>query len=145
MGDESDYPFKFVDYKDRLNREGRSANTTWLHEFKDVNPGDEPHKDLAKINPRDAEALGLADGDEVAIESPAGTIESEVKLWEGVRPGTIAKTWGQGHWAYGQIASEEFGEEARGGSNNEIIGAEYDRLSGSSVFYGDVWVDIKKR
>ncbi|MFC6752696.1 molybdopterin-dependent oxidoreductase [Halorubrum tibetense] len=145
MGEESEYPFKFVDYKDRLNREGRSANTTWLHEFKDVNPGDEPYKDLTKLNPRDAEALGLEDGDEIVIRSPAGEIESEVKRWEGVRPGTVTKTWGQGHWAYGQVASEEFGEEARGGSNNEIIGAEYDRLSGSSVFYGDVWVDIEKR
>ncbi len=145
MGDEDDYPFKFVDYKDRLNREGRSANTTWLHEFKDANPGDEPWKDVAKLNPRDGETLGIETGDEVVIESPAGEIEVEAKLWEGVRPGTIAKTWGQGHWAYGQVASEEFGEKARGGHNNRIIGAEYDRLSGSSVYYGDVQVNIEKR
>ncbi len=145
MGDAEAYPFKFVDHKDRLNREGRSANTTWLHEFRDVNPGDEPNKDVTKINPRDAAELGLEDGDPIVIRSPAGEIESEAKLWEGVRPGTVAKTWGQGHWAYGQVAAEEFGEAARGGSNNMVIGADYDRLSGSSVYYGDVQVAIEKR
>ncbi|EMA46594.1 molybdopterin-dependent oxidoreductase [Halobiforma nitratireducens] len=144
MGDDGDYPFKFVDYKDRLNREGRSANATWLHEFKDVNPGDEPWEDVAKLNPRDAAELGIEDGDEIRISSPAGEIEVTAKLWEGVKPGTVAKTWGQGHWAYGRVASEEFGEEEHGGSNNRLIGAEYDRLSGSSVFYGDVCVDVEK-
>ena len=145
MGDTDEYPLKFVDYKDRLNREGRSANTTWLHEFKDVNPGDEPGKDVAKLNPRDGRRLGIETGDKIVIKSPSGEIKSEAKLWEGVRPGTVAKTWGQGHWAYGTVASEEFGEEARGGSNNRIIGAEYDRLSGSSVYYGGVQVRVEKR
>ena len=144
MGDESEYPFNFVDYKDRLNREGRSANTPWAQEFNDVNPGDEPGKDIAKLNPRDGERLGLETGDEVRISSPAGENVVEVKLWEGIRPGTVAKTWGQGHWAYGRVAAEEFGEEARGGSNNRLISAEYDRLSGSSVYYGDVRVDVEK-
>jgi len=57
----------------------------------------------------------------------------------------VAKTWGQGHWAYGSEASEEMGEEARGSHNNRIIGAEYDRLSGSSVYYGSVQVRIEKQ
>ena len=144
IGDEEEYPFNFVDYKDRLNREGRSANTTWLHEFKAITPGDEPGKDVAKLNPRDAERLDIEDGETVRISSPAGEVEVEAKLWEGVKPGTVAKTYGQGHWAYGRNASEEFGEEARGAHNNRIISAEYDRLSGSSVYYGDVRVDVEK-
>ena len=145
MGNSDEYPFKFVDYKDRLNREGRAANTTWLHEFRDVNPGDEPWADVAKLNPRDGRRLGIETGDEIVIRSPAGEIETTAKLWEGVRPGTVAKTWGQGHWAYGSEAAEEFGEAARGSHNNRIIGAEYDRFSGSSVFYGDVQVSVEKR
>ena len=145
MGDPEEYPFTFVDHKDRLNREGRSANTTWLHEFRDVNPGDEPGEDVAKLNPRDAERLGIETGDRIVIRSPAGEIETTAKRWEGVRPGTVVKTWGQGHWAYGSEASEEFGGTPRGSHNNRVIGAEYDRLSGSSVFYGDVQVDIEKR
>ena len=39
-GSEAEYPFTFIDYKSRLNREGRSANLTWYQEFKKVDPGD---------------------------------------------------------------------------------------------------------
>ncbi len=145
MGDTEDFPMKFVDHKDRLGREGRSANVWWSLEYKDVNPGDVPYTDVAKINPRDARERGIEDGDEIVINSPVGEIETVAALFEGIRPGTVAKTWGQGHWAYGQRASEEMGEEAKGGHNNRIIGAEYDRLSGSSVFYGDVQVEIEKK
>jgi len=145
LGDGGEFPMKFVDHKDRLGREGRSANVWWSLEYKDVNPGDVPYTDVAKINPRDARQRGIEDGDEIVISSPAGEIETTARLWEGIRPGTVAKTWGQGHWAYGQRASEEMGEEAKGGHNNLVIGAEYDRLSGSSVFYGDVQVDIERR
>jgi hypothetical protein len=34
LGNEKEYPFLFVDHKSRLNREGRSANCTWYHEFR---------------------------------------------------------------------------------------------------------------
>ncbi|WP_138005534.1 molybdopterin-dependent oxidoreductase [Halalkalirubrum salinum] len=145
MGDPEEYPLKFVDHKSRLGREGRAHNTTWVYEFNDVNPGDEPDMEVAKINPKDAAELGIENGDDIVIKSPAGENETTAKLWEGVRPGTVAKTWGQGHWAYGTEASEEFGEEPRGSHNNRIIGAEYDRLSGSSVYYGNVQVKIEKR
>lgn len=36
-------------------------------------------------------------------------------------------------------------EEAKGGHNNHVICAEHDRLIGSSVFYGDVQVDIEPK
>ena len=56
-GDEAEYPFVFVDYKSRLNREGRSANCTWYQELRDVDPGDEAWDDVAKFNPVDAETM----------------------------------------------------------------------------------------
>ena len=143
LGDEAEYPYKFVDYKSGLNREGRSANCTWYHEFADVDPGSEPHDDLTLLNPRDAEDLGVENGDTIRISSPVGEIEGTVKLWEGIRPGAIGKPYGMGHWAYGQVASEEFGDEAKGSHNNTIIGAEYDRLSGSSAYYGGVRVAVE--
>ena len=64
LGDEKEYPFLFVDHKSRLNREGRSANCTWYQEFKDVDPGDATWDDVAKINPVDANKLGLKNGDQ---------------------------------------------------------------------------------
>ncbi|HEY0884305.1 MAG TPA: molybdopterin-dependent oxidoreductase, partial [Ramlibacter sp.] len=88
-GSVQDYPFAFVDYKSRLNREGRSANLPWYQEFKKVDPGDVSWNDVVKMNPADGEKLGLKTGDMVRITSPAGTIVSQLRLWEGVRPGTV--------------------------------------------------------
>lgn len=144
MGASTEYPFIFVDHKSRLNREGRSANCTWYHEFKDLDPGDNAWDDVAKINPKDARALGLQNGDKIRITSPTGKLECTAKLWEGVRPGTIAKCYGQGHWAYGRIASKKFGKEPRGGNNNDVIPALYDRLSGSTVRHAATRVKIEK-
>jgi anaerobic selenocysteine-containing dehydrogenase len=143
-GDEKEYPFIHVDYKSRLNREGRSANCTWYHDFKDLDPGDETWQDVAKINPRDAKPLGIKNGDTVKLTSPTGSLTCTAKLWEGVRPGTIAKCYGQGHWAYGRVASKEFGKVPRGGSSNDLIPAQYDRLSGSTAYYATTRIKIEK-
>jgi anaerobic selenocysteine-containing dehydrogenase len=143
-GDEGQYPFVFVDHKSRLNREGRTPNCTWYYEFKDVDPGDEIWQDVAKINPIDAKKLDIKTGDEIKITSDTGNLTCTAKLWEGVRPGTVAKCYGQGHWAYGAVAAKEFGKVPRGGSNNDLIPAVYDRLSGSTVRHAGVRVKIEK-
>ncbi len=134
-GDAKEFPLKLVDYKSRLNREGRSANCAWYQELKDYDPGDKAWDDVAKINPLDADLYGIEEGNRIKIISPTGEIECTASLWEGTQPGTIAKCYGQGHWAYGKIASKKFGRVPRGGNNNTIIPADYDRLSGSSAFY----------
>ncbi|HJL87143.1 MAG TPA: hypothetical protein QF623_08440, partial [SAR324 cluster bacterium] len=52
-------------------------------------------------------------------------------------PGTVAKCFGQGHWAYGRIAAQDYHSAIpRGGSNNLLMPDEYDRLSGSTVRNG---------
>lgn len=143
VGDSKEYPLIFIDAKSRLNREGRSQNVSWYYEFKMVDPGDEKMKDVAKINPIVAQQLGLKDGDKIRLISEQGSIESEVKLWEGIRPGFISKTYGQGHWAYGRTASVDFKKGlSRGGNNNEILPDEYDRISGSTARNGG-YVGIK--
>ncbi len=136
LGEEDEYPLVLVDYKSRMNREGRSANCSWYYELKDVDPGDEKWDDVAKINPRDATILGFQGGEKVRLISPTGSLECTLKVWEGVPPGTVSKTFGQGHWAYGRIAAQNFQEGLpRGGNNNDILPADYERLSGSSAFY----------
>ena len=136
-GSYQDFPFDFIDYKSRLNREGRSANLTWYHEFKKVDPGDVSWDDVLKMNPADGRKLGLKTGDTVKVASPTGSITVKLKLWEGVRPGTVAKCYGQGHWAYGRVAARDYGKAIpRGGNNNEILVDDYDRLSGSTARNG---------
>ena len=136
-GGEKEYPFTFIDYKSRLNREGRSANTAWYQEFKKVDVGDESWDDVVKINPVDAKRLGIKTGDTVRLTSTTGSIVTKAKLWEGLRPGTIAKCYGQGHWAYGRVAAKDYAKaQPRGGNNNELLVDDYDRLSGSTARNG---------
>jgi anaerobic selenocysteine-containing dehydrogenase len=136
-GSMADFPLTFIDYKSRLNREGRSQNVPWYQEFKKVDPGDVSWGDVVKMNPVDGAKLGLKNGDNVTITSITGTINCQLKLWEGVRPGTVAKCYGQGHWAYGRVAAKDFAKAIpRGGNNNEILVDDYDRLSGATARNG---------
>jgi len=136
-GSDKEYPFTFIDYKSRLNREGRSQNTTWYQEFKKVDVGDKSWDDVAKINPRDAKKLGIRNGDTIRLTSTTGSIVTKALLWEGVRPGTVAKCYGQGHWAYGRVAAKDYAKaQPRGGNNNELLVDDYDRLSGATARNG---------
>ena len=136
-GSLGDYPFTFIDYKSRLNREGRSQNLPWYQEFKKVDPGDVSWADVIKMNPADGAKLGLKTGDTVRVTSPAGAMVTQLKLWEGVRPGTVAKCFGQGHWAYGRVATRDYAKaQPFGANNNEILVDDYDRLSGSTARNG---------
>ncbi|MHC4457729.1 MAG: molybdopterin dinucleotide binding domain-containing protein, partial [Planctomycetota bacterium] len=96
------------------------------------------------LNPIDGKKLGIKNGDTIRLISKTGQIECHAMLWEGTRPGTVAKCYGQGHWAYGRVASKQFGKTPRGGNNNDIIPADYDRLSGSTAFYGITRVKVVK-
>ena len=135
-GNEREYPFVFIDYKSKLNREGRSQNCTWYYEFKKVDVGDRSWDDALQINPQDASKLGISDGDKVEITSTTSSIRATAKFSEGVRPGTVAKSYGQGHWAYGAVASDYARATPKGGNNNQLIPEEYERLSGSTARNG---------
>ncbi len=132
-----EYPFDFIDYKSRLNREGRSQNLPWYQEFKKVDPGDVSWEDVIKMNPADGAKLALRTGDMVKVTSSLGSIVVKLKLWEGVRPGTVTKAYGQGHWAYGRVATRDYARALPlGGNNNEILVDDYDRLSGATARNG---------
>ncbi|MCB2215288.1 molybdopterin-dependent oxidoreductase [Desulfofustis glycolicus] len=136
-GSEAEYPLLFIDYKSRLNREGRSQNAPWYYEFKHVDPGDVGGQDTLRLHPTDATQLGIKDGDRVRITSMGGSGEAVARVWEGVRPGTVSKSYGQGHWAYGRTAASDFAKgTARGINNNTIIPWELERLSGSNARNG---------
>jgi anaerobic selenocysteine-containing dehydrogenase len=108
MARKEEFPFDLLDMKSRFNREGRSANLPWYYTFKKCDPGDLVDQDVIQINPADAVTLGIAEGDMVRVTSVIGSLEVRARLWEGVQPGTVAKCFGQGHWAYGRVASKDF-------------------------------------
>lgn len=136
-GSESEFPFVFSQHRSIVNLEGRSANALLYHKLKRLDPGDEPGDDVVKIHPSDMERLGLRSGDAVRVSSPEGSIVVRAKAWGGTRPGVVVKCYGQGHWAYGQVAARDFERGIpRGGNNNEIIPAEWERASGATARHG---------
>lgn len=136
-GDEKNYPFVFVDYKSRLNREGRNQNCPWYQEFKHVDIGNIGWDDVLQINPKDARKLGINEGDMVKVTTTTGSYKVKIRLWEGITPGSVAKCFGQGHWAYGKVAAKDYRKNIpRGVNNNEIMPLETERLSGSNVRNG---------
>lgn len=145
-GDRTTYPFDLIDMKSRFNREGRSANLPWYYTFKKCDPGDLVEDDVIQLNPADAARLGIQEGDRVQVSSVIGSLIVRARLWEGVQPGTAAKCYGQGHWAYGRVAARDFKKfEPRGANFNEIMPDEYDRLTGSTARNGGyTGVSIKK-
>ena len=92
---------------------------------------------MLQINPADARKLGIADGDMVKVTSVVGSLTVRARLWEGIRPGTVAKCYGQGHWAYGRVAAADYAaSRPRGANFNEIMPDDYDRLIGTTARNG---------
>jgi len=145
-GSVEEYPLTFIDVKSRFNREGRSQNLPWYYIFRRLDPGDMNWDDRLRINPQDAASLGISDGDDVKITTVKSVTYSKALLWEGIQPGTVAKTYGPGHWAYGRFASKDYSNAVPNGlNNNEILIDDYDRISGSTARNGGfVGVKVEK-
>lgn len=81
------------------------------------------------INRKDAQRLGLRDGDVVRIQSPTFdgefeiypgvkvAVEGRVRAIEGIAPGSVAVSWHYGHWAYGARDVVIDGQVVKGDAN----------------------------
>ena len=83
---------------------------------------------LAEINSQTARWLGIKDGEMVWVESPFGGIKVKARVIEGILPGVVSIASGQGHYYNGRWANNI------GVNPNDIIGVDYDRLSGQPAF-----------
>ncbi len=104
--DDGDFDLSLITFKEIWEGQSRSRGSDWLQ--KAVAP-----KNYLQMNSRDADARGIKSGDSARIVSatlPTGAFDlgdgrtynvvAEVKVMEGMRPGTIGLSW-RGHWAYG--------------------------------------------
>jgi len=76
-------------------RELRSHNS-WMHNSEKLMRG-ELRRHSARIHPADAAALGIEDGDRCRIASANGEIETEARVTDEIKRGTIAVPHGWGH------------------------------------------------
>jgi anaerobic selenocysteine-containing dehydrogenase len=124
--DDEAFPFRIIG-----SRELRSQNS-WLHNSSRLVPHD--RTPAALLNPDDAAAAGIADGDEATIESAQGTISMVVKTTSDVSPGTVVVPHGWGHAGGWQRAN------AAGGTNSNILTSvapdDIERIAGMSILNG---------
>ena len=102
---DDEYPLTLITYKSILGGQSRTLpNNYWLSQIWPENH--------VELNPKDAEVIGVKEGDAVRIVSatnPDGAwsigrekyTEGKVKLTEGLKPGVVNVSWHFGHWAYG--------------------------------------------
>jgi anaerobic selenocysteine-containing dehydrogenase len=128
LGDKEKYPFVLLPYQPLMTIENGSQNYPWAQEIFLPMQGigwDTP----VEMNSETAKSLKLQDGNVVWVESPFQKIKAKLKCSEGVHPGVVAIPFGQGHYSYGKW------QKGIGVNPNEIIGVDYDSISGQAAFF----------
>jgi len=128
LGDADTYPLTLLPYQPLPQVENSSQNYPWAQEMFLVMHG-QGWNNYAEMNRHTARELGISDGDEVWVESPFNKIKAKARVFEGLHPGVVAIATGQGHYAYGEW------QTGIGVNPNEIIGVDYDRLSGQAACF----------
>jgi thiosulfate reductase/polysulfide reductase chain A len=128
LGDGNSYPLLISTYQPLSNIENGSQNYPWAQEIFLVMHG-MGWTNFAEINSQTAQTLGIEDGDIVWVESQFNRIKVKARVFEGIHPGVVSIASGQGHYAYGKWA------KGIGVNPNEIIGVDYDHLSGQAAFF----------
>jgi anaerobic dimethyl sulfoxide reductase subunit A len=77
------YPLVFLSTHTRFRTHSQFVNLPWL---KEINNGGEG---FLEINPRDAKARGIGDGDVVKVFNDRGFMKVRARLTEGIKPGVV--------------------------------------------------------
>ncbi len=127
-GNKGTYSFTLVTYQPLLTVESGNQNYPWAQEILQVMHG-AGWTNFVEINTKSADSLHIKDKDTVWVESPFGKIKATARVIEGIHPEVVAIASGQGHYTGGKW------QNGIGVNPNEIIGVDYDRLSGQSAFF----------
>jgi formate dehydrogenase len=125
-GHDPEFPLRMIGL-----RELRSHNS-WMHNSELLMRGGREH--AARINPEDAAAAGIEDGEACRITSPHGAIELAARLTDEVGRGTVAVPHGWGHRGGWRTAN------AAGGANVNLLAssdpADLEPLAGMAFLNG---------
>ena len=125
-GDKEQFPFHLNIVRLMPQAKGRDANLPFLQQILG------PHvamrwESWVEINPESARRLGIADGDLIWIESPAGKQKAVAKWYAGAMPNVVNMPANMGHDAYGRWA------KGIGVNPMQIAAQESDRLAGTEA------------
>jgi len=127
-GDEKEFPFALnIITLMSLGPRSDAANMPSLQEISGMTVR-ETWDSWLEMNPESAHKLGLAEDDQVQIESPFGRVSTKVKLVAGLHPDVVNLPFNQGHTAVGRYA------KGRGVNGLEILNPASEPLTGLASF-----------
>jgi len=112
----------------------------WMHHSRRLVKG--PHACVLFVNPKDAKARKLKDGDMAKITSAVGSIEVPIEVTDDVMPGVICLPHAWGHTRKGtrqRVANAHPGASLNDITDHNVM----DELTGNAVVHG-VPVNLKK-
>jgi len=125
------YPLVFISSHTKFRTHTQWDNLPWLREV--------IQKPFLEINPSDAQARGISDGDTVTVFNDRGSIQVVARLTSGIRPGVVNSY--QGHWGNGDFPAATVNNLTHQKINpaQAVV-----TLFQSNTAYYDVLVDVKK-
>ena len=128
LGNEATYPLVLVTYHPLMDIDNGNQNYPWAQEVFMVMHG-YGWTNFAEMNSKTAHDLRIRDRDMVWVESAYGKLKARARVFEGIHPQVVAISNGQGHHACGRWS------KGMGVNPNEIIGVDYDHISGQASFF----------
>jgi molybdopterin-containing oxidoreductase family molybdopterin binding subunit len=122
------YPLQFGQARTRFRVHSAYSGAGWIQDLY------EPHIEL---NPADAEARGLADGDQVEAFNDRGSFTTKLRVNEAIRPGSAFMA----ESTYRQYMD---GTMMQNVTNDQLSERGYDLLFGPMIPYNDTLIEIKK-
>ena len=125
------YPLVFISSHTKFRTHTQWDNLPWLQEV--------IQKPFLEINPTDAQARGINDGDMVTVFNDRGSIQVVARVTNGIRPGVVNSY--QGHWNNGAFPTATVNNLTHQKINpaQSVV-----FLFQSNTAYFDVLVDVKK-
>lgn len=124
-----DYPLFLINWKEASHTHTRSHNNPLLIGITGSNP--------LRINDQTAARLGIADGDEVIVESPNGSTRAVARVTAGIHPEVVGAQHGFGHRALGRVAA------GRGSAFGHLNTIRFDPMSGQAS-HKEICVRVRK-
>lgn len=116
-----------------IGRRHVRSNNSWMHNSLRLVKG--KNRCTLWINPVDAQALGLKEGDSAQVQSRVGQLQVPVEVTDGIMPGVVSLPHGWGHGRSG--VKQRIAVEHAGVSANDLTDDLYvDQVSGNAAING---------
>jgi anaerobic selenocysteine-containing dehydrogenase len=116
-----------------IGRRQLRSNNSWMHNLPALVKGKE--RCTMHVHPDDADRLGLEDGRQALLRSPAGELEAPVEITDAIMPGVVSIPHGWGHDAAGarlRVAAEHAGVNSNLLADESMV----EPLSGNAILNG---------